>query len=156
MADFTSADPEIEPPGPKVPRLTTLFKKRQGPNLDTFPLQWAVPVSDTGGIWRVVVVFTDNTVDGSDQGRWIPLDLADDGSGTWRGTMDISGIETLTYVVQALDNHGNVSWLEYETTQLPASGVELRIPMPVDVVDFQLFADGFESGNVSMWSSSVP
>ena len=119
-------------------------------------LEWVVPVSDTGGIWRVVVVYTDNTVDGNDQGRWIPMDLADDGSGTWRGAMDIAGIETLTYVVQAVDNHGNVSWLEYETTQLPASGVDLGIPMPVDVSDSQLFADGFESGNVSMWSSSVP
>ena len=119
-------------------------------------VSWAVPVSDIGGIWRVVIVATDNTVDGNGQGRWLPVDLADDGTGTWRGSMEVSDIDMLTYLVQAVDNRGNVSWLEYETTHLPASGVDPSIPLPVDVMDTVIFADGFESGNTSRWSSAVP
>jgi len=138
---------------------------RQGPAFDPGPyggeyhqladgvVTWAVPVTDAGGIWRVVVVATDNTVDGSGQGRWAPYDLVNDGTGTWRGTLDMTGVTRLTYVVQAVDNRGNVSWLEYQTTELPASGVDTGLPLPVDVEDWLIFSDGFESGNASRWSS---
>lgn len=95
-------------------------------------VEWAVPVSDAAGVWRVVVVYNDGTVDGAGRGRWTPLELSDD-AGTWRGSVRVDGPSRLTYALQAVDRRGNVSWLEYETTDLPASGVPLDLPDPVDV-----------------------
>jgi len=120
-------------------------------------VEWAVPVSDEAGIWRVVVVYTDNSVDSLGRGAWVPLELADDGSGTWRGSLAFTDASLVTYVVQAVDNRGNVSWLEYESTKaLPASGIPLGIALPVDVVFGVLFADDFETGDTSRWSATVP
>ena len=65
---------------------------------------------------------------------WTPVELVDDGTGTFHGSAGLSGATRLTYVVQAVDNRGNVTWLDYVSTQLPASGVALGIPQPVDVL----------------------
>lgn len=121
---------------------------RTGPSLGTGPyhqvsdttITWAVPASDPAGVWRVLVVYNSNTVDGSSHGRWTPLDLTDDGSATFRGSADVVDTNRLTYVVQAVDHRGNVTWLDYVTTQLPASGVAHGIPQPVDVTFGRLTA----------------
>ncbi|MCP3912129.1 MAG: DUF11 domain-containing protein, partial [Actinomycetia bacterium] len=117
---------------------------RVGPQLEPGPfgddyhqviattVEWAVPATDDAGVWRVVVVYNDGSVDGEGRGRWTPVELADDG-GTWRGSVEVTGSSRLTYMIQAVDRRGNVTWLEYTTTELPASGVPLGLPDPVDV-----------------------
>ncbi len=113
-------------------------------------IQWAVPASDPAGVWRVVVVVNDNHVDALGQGRWTPIDLVDDGLGTFRGSFTAAGAGTVTYMLQAVDNRGNVSWLDFtvanaaplaqpllraaSSTGLPSSGVLPKIPLPIDVV----------------------
>jgi hypothetical protein len=102
------------------------------------------------------VVVNDNSVDASSRGRWTPVELANDGSGTWRGEFRATGAGTVTYVVEAVDNKGNVSWLDFTaaapaagasfaaarvaggaTTAAgggqPSSGVPLSVPRPIDV-----------------------
>jgi len=120
-------------------------------------LSWAVPASDTAGVWRVVVVYDVGAAsDGT--GSWEALELADDGTGTWRGSLAVPGIAQLTYFLQAVDNRGNVSWLDFEPLDLPASGVEPDLPLAIDVVlgaDGAIFSDDFESGDVLRWSSEV-
>ena len=37
-------------------------------------LTWSVPASDDGGVWRVVVVYNDNTTSDG-QGAWVPIEL---------------------------------------------------------------------------------
>lgn len=114
---------------------------RQGPLFGDGPyhevrgtgIEWAVPASDEAGVWRVVVVYTDETPDPSGRGSWRPLDLADDGDGVWRGRLQLAGEARLTYYLQAVDRRGNVSWLLYEPPEEPASGVEQGIPLPVEV-----------------------
>jgi len=119
-------------------------------------LWWEIPASDDAGVWRVVVVTTDNTVDYQDIGYWIPIELEDeDGDNSWTGSMDVGGIDRLTYVVQAVDNRGNVTWLDFVSTQPPASGVDPGLPLPVDVESPIIFADDFESGDESSWSGVV-
>jgi hypothetical protein len=124
-------------------------------------LRWEIPVSDEAGVWRVVVVATDNTVDSQGLGTWVPVELEDgNGDSRWTGAMEIGGTDRLTYVVQAVDNRGNVSWLDFVSTQPPASGVDPGLPLPIDVEaavdDSLIFADGFENGSESNWSSVVP
>jgi hypothetical protein len=124
---------------------------RKGPVLGTGPfggayhqvsgssIEWAVPVADVApngippaGIWRVVVVVNDNTVDESGEGVWTPIELTDD-NGTWRGSVAFGATPRVTYVIQAVDKRGNVTWLDYVTAQTPSSGVPLGIPEAVDV-----------------------
>jgi uncharacterized repeat protein (TIGR01451 family) len=129
---------------------------REGPELGEGPfggeyhresgpvVEWAVPVEDADGdedgepdgeVWRVVVVSTDNTVDGEGRGRWEPLELVDeDQDGTWTGSRTVVGSELLTYAIQAVDGRGNVSWLDFVTSELPKSGVDPEIPDAPDVL----------------------
>lgn len=97
-------------------------------------ISWTVPASDSAGVWRVLIVYNRNTVDGQGRGTWVPVELTHDGSGTFRGSAVITNTTRLTYVVQAVDNRGNVTWLDYVSTRLPSSGVDLGIPKPVDVL----------------------
>ncbi|HUP47767.1 MAG TPA: hypothetical protein VNA04_03155 [Thermoanaerobaculia bacterium] len=118
---------------------------RAGPSLDPGPyggqyhqvsdgsVEWAVPATDPAGVWRVVIVYTTNTVDGEGRGRWTALDLANDGAQTFHGSAGMSGVSRLTYVIQAVDNRGNITWLDYVSAQLPASGVPLGVPEAVEV-----------------------
>ena len=96
-------------------------------------IDWAVPVNDEAGVWRVVVVY-DPGPDGSGRGAWRPIELTADGSGTWRGSLTMAGITRLTYVLQAVDRRGNVAWLDFDTVDLPASGVPHDLPLPVEVI----------------------
>ncbi|MCP4664093.1 MAG: hypothetical protein GY856_52585, partial [bacterium] len=97
-------------------------------------ITWTVPATDEAGVWRVVVVVNDGTVDDRNRGTWEPLELRDeDGTGTWRGSLPVSGVSQLTYVVQAVDRRGNVTWLKYENVEMPASGVPLDLPLRVKV-----------------------
>ena len=118
---------------------------RTGPSLGSGPfggdyhqlsgstISWAVPATDSSGVWRVIVVYNMNTMDAQQRGTWTPLELANDGAGTWRGSLKVDAGTRLTYVVEAVDNRGNVSWLDYVSTQLPSSGTALGIPKPIDV-----------------------
>jgi uncharacterized repeat protein (TIGR01451 family) len=96
-------------------------------------IDWVVPASDEAGVWRVVVVY-DPGPEGDGQGAWRPVELTADGSGTWRGSLATAGISRLTYVLQAVDRHGNVSWLDFDTVDLPVSGVPHDLPLPVEVI----------------------
>jgi hypothetical protein len=119
--------------------------------LDGDTLTWSVPASDDGGVWRVVAVVNDNTADGG-QGSWVPTELEyDEGSGTWRGNRDITGVDRLTYVIQAVDTRGNVSWLDWNTQRLPSSNINHDVPDTVDVNIGLIFQDDFESGDDSKW-----
>jgi hypothetical protein len=114
---------------------------RSGPSLGAGPyhqisgpsVSWAVPATDPAGVWRVVVVYNRNTVDQQGRGVWNAIDLTDNGSGTFAGSANVAGATQLTYVVQAVDNRGNVTWLEYVTSDLPSSGVPLGVPNALDV-----------------------
>ncbi len=128
---------------------------RTGPSLGTGPyagkyheiagmlIRWAVPASDAAGVWRVLVVYDDNSVDLQGQGAWIPLELADDGTGTWRGSTGILPGMRMSYALQAVDQRGNVTWLDFQTAQLPASGVPLGIPQVVDATAPTIVVTGF-------------
>jgi len=111
-------------------------------------VNWAIPVTDGAGVWRVLVVYNDNTVDGQGRGRWVPLELTKSGATTtWTGSQaGFAPGASLTYVVQAVDLRGNVSWVEYNSVPaplstgvsldaltLPQSGVEYGIPLPIAV-----------------------
>src|SRR2546423_13160180 len=96
-------------------------------------ISWAVPATDSSGVWRVLVVYTTNTVDAQHRGTWTPLELTNDGSGTFRGNLNVAGGTRLTYVIEAVDNRGNVAWLDYVSAQLPSSGTALGVPKPIDV-----------------------
>lgn len=127
---------------------------RQGPRLGAPPfegafhrrvgssIEWSVPATDEAGVWRVVVVYDATPLSARD-GAWIPIDLSRDDDGTWRGGLSTIGFERLVYVIQAVDNRGNVSWLDFVATEmaaagtpdsgLPSSGVPLALPLPVEV-----------------------
>ena len=96
-------------------------------------VEWAVPVTDASDVWRVIALVTDERLDGTGVGRWTPIELADAGDGTFRGELRLDGAARLTYFLQAVDRRGNVSWLLFDGTDEPASGVEQGIPLPVEV-----------------------
>ncbi|MEM8932216.1 MAG: DUF11 domain-containing protein, partial [Acidobacteriota bacterium] len=88
-------------------------------------------------IWRVVVVWTDNTVDAEGRGRWQPLELVST-DGIFEGSVDAFGSTRLTYFVQAVDVRGNVSMGSVSNSVAagdpgPASGVVHELPELVEV-----------------------
>jgi hypothetical protein len=90
-------------------------------------ISWKVPVEDVSGVWRVVVVYNE-----TGQHQWVPLDLTfDKNSERWQGSLELHAV--LNYVVQAVDNRGNVSWLDYAPRVLPESGVSPEVPQVVEV-----------------------
>jgi uncharacterized repeat protein (TIGR01451 family) len=115
---------------------------RKGPTLGAGPhhvaagadVAFSVGATDPQGVWRVLVVWTDNTVDAQHVGRWQPLELEHDAaSQLWKGLVTVTQGSRLTYVVQAVDRRGNVSWAEFAGASPPASGVPLGLPSTVDV-----------------------
>ena len=118
---------------------------RSGPSLGTPPfsgsyhqvsgstISWAVRASASSGVWRVIIVYNTNSVDAQGRGSWRPLELSDDGTGMFRGSLSVDTGTRVTYVIEAVDNRGNVSWFDYVSADLPASGVALGVPNPVDV-----------------------
>jgi len=96
-------------------------------------ISWAVPATDSSGVWRVLVVYTTNAVDAQHRGTWTPLELTNNSTGIFHGNLKLDVGTRLTYVVEAIDNRGNVAWLDYVSAQLPSSGTALGVPKPVDV-----------------------
>ncbi|MCP4659695.1 MAG: hypothetical protein GY856_30195, partial [bacterium] len=133
---------------------------RTGPEFGTGPyhqflgttVQWAVEMYEAETeVWRVVVVYDDGTLDAQGRHLWIPVELEDDGTGVWQGSVPTPSFEHFTYFLQAVDHHGNVSWVLYVPEEEPSSGASLDLPLPVEVDAF-LFADDFETGDCSRWS----
>ncbi|MCP4664589.1 MAG: DUF11 domain-containing protein [bacterium] len=90
-------------------------------------IHWTVPASDASGVWRVVVVYDDAA-----ESRWVPVELTEADDGTWTGSDWVDDVERLTYFLQAVDRRGNVTWLEYEPPNPPASGISPEIPLPLE------------------------
>ncbi len=114
---------------------------RRGPEFDAGPhhqvlgasVHWSVAVDDPAGVWRVLVVWDDDRPSGSYDGRWRPLELDYDAvSERWTGSLAVPGRDRITYVLQAVDVRGNVSW-EQIAMPLPDSGVPLGLAHAVDV-----------------------
>lgn len=104
-------------------------------------LSWQIPVTDDAGVWRVVVVYDIRSATEVQDGEWQHLELTYDATlGAWTGEQTFSHGQQVTYVIQAVDNRGNVSWLRHQqanTTNLGAaensSGVDPRHPETVPV-----------------------
>ncbi len=103
---------------------------RQGPTFgDAEPhtlsgttLHWSVDVQDDTGVWRVVVVWDDEPA-----ARWRSLELTYDAvTDRWLGSLPAAGRGELTYMLQAVDNRGNVAWKELDS-ETPPSGVPLGL-----------------------------
>src|SRR5262249_39312364 len=86
--------------------------------VDQNTVTWDVPVKDDSGVWRVVVVYNE-----SGKNEWRALELEQKNATEWQGTAVFKGSPRLDYVVQAVDNSGNVSWLDFVPVHPPASGV---------------------------------
>jgi hypothetical protein len=110
-------------------------------------LNFAVPASDAAGVWRVLVVVNDNSTTVG-QGQWVPVELQDAGGGVWTGSR-VATSTRMTYVIQAVDRRGNVTWVEYQGAALPASGVPLGIPLPV-MVDVAAAGSSLSIDDVSL------
>jgi hypothetical protein len=95
-------------------------------------ITWAIHVTDDSDVWRVLVVVNDNVVDTQGRGSWVPVELAFDGA-QWTGSHALVGSTQATYVVQAVDRRGNVSWATFTAVHEPSSGVPLGVPLPTDV-----------------------
>ena len=135
--DTQTAGNDCDRSGPSI-RPGTFGGLYHQANSDT--IQWSVPVNDASGVWRVIVVYNDNSVDAQGRGHWTPLELTDstpaqpiNADHIFTGSVTISGSALVTYVLQSVDNRGNVTWLDYVAARLPASGVKLGIPQAVDV-----------------------
>lgn len=77
-------------------------------------LSWQVPVTDEAGVWRVVVVYDVQRDSEPQDGEWQHLELTHDPvSQSWVGERSFASGQTVTYVIQAVDNRGNVSWLRH-------------------------------------------
>ncbi len=109
---------------------------RDGPEFGSEPfhelrgatLHWSVPVTDASGMWRVVAVWDDEASE-----RWRPVELQYDAiSGTWTGSLPVAGAEQITYVLQAVDERGNVTWKELVVPP-PPSGIPLDLPDTIEV-----------------------
>ncbi|MEM8931697.1 MAG: hypothetical protein AAGE94_11020 [Acidobacteriota bacterium] len=101
-------------------------------------IAWTVHPIQTGeidDIWRVVVVWNDNSVDAQGRGRWQPVELELNASGdAFEGSLDVFGSQKLSYFVQAVDHRGNVSLiLADDPDSEPTSGVTHKLPEIVEV-----------------------
>ncbi|MEM8932025.1 MAG: hypothetical protein AAGE94_12675 [Acidobacteriota bacterium] len=102
-------------------------------------ITWTVRrhVDENEPIWRVVVLWTDNTVDAEGRGRWQPVEL-EAVDGVFSGSLDVFGASRLTYFVQAVDTRGNVSQVSLPSTdpsdgREPGSGVTHELPHLAEV-----------------------
>ena len=103
--DFT--EPIITDPGPSPAVLHTL---------SGLTANFSVQASDASGIYRVVVAYTDYTSGTS--GEWKSFDLTNTGS-AWVGSLTLK--KSITYLVQAVDNAGNVGCLRLDGQDLDAN-----------------------------------
>jgi parallel beta-helix repeat protein len=80
-----------------TPTITSVSSAANGNATDI-----TVGCTDTSGIYKVVIAHT------ADDGRWRSTDLAwDTGLGVWKGSIPIT--TSIEYLVQAVDNAGNVA-----------------------------------------------
>ena len=83
------------------------------------------------------MVTNDGLVDAEGRGSWVPLELSyEAASGRWVGSRTFAtttATTRMTYVVQAVDKRGNVTWLEYQPASMPASGVAPGLAAVYDV-----------------------
>jgi hypothetical protein len=105
---------------------------------DIGTLHWHVPVNEAGGggVWRVVVVWDDELPDGEGLHHWTPEELAyDAASDRWTGDLFVgNGVSRITYYVQAVDERGNVSALDFDPwnpSQSQPTGVSFPIEVPL-------------------------
>lgn len=117
---------------------------RDGPDLGTASsyhevlgtsVRWTVPASDPSGVWRVVVIVDDGTVDAEGRGTWVAVELADDEEdGVWTGVYETAGAAQLSYFLQAVDQRGNVRWRLFEppADQGPSSGIPADLPLAME------------------------
>ncbi|MEM7352669.1 MAG: kelch repeat-containing protein, partial [Acidobacteriota bacterium] len=110
--------------------------------IDGGTVHWTIKVRDEAGpedVWRVVVVYTDGSLDEQNRGAWVPVELSEDPlqPGTWIGSDAMRDTNRITYLVQAVDRRGNVSWLdplpECSSSTPPNSGIGLGLPVDTDV-----------------------
>ncbi len=118
-----------------------------------------VPVTDAGeGIYKVFVTYTQD-VDGAGDGAWLTVELAPAAGDRYAGTIEVE--RTAYYLVQAVDWAGNVGTVTVSGDDVDDAGMpigstfELPRLFPILIEDTPLFADGFESGDASAWSSTT-
>jgi hypothetical protein len=103
-------------------------------------VSFQAPVSDTAAVWR-------GGHNDPDARAWLPVELTEDPPGrAVAGSLDASDLARVVYVIQAVDTRGNVTWLEYQVSEpeeMPSSGVEKEIPLPVEIgsVDLAVTVD---------------
>lgn len=109
--------------------------------VDGSQVKWKIPLRDLvdgtpeiDEVWRALVVVNDDSLNPFSRGSWDELELSDeDGDGVWEGQSAFPGAERITYLLQAVDRKGNVSWLEFIEDTLPSSGIPTDLPEPTDV-----------------------
>ncbi len=111
--------------GPALTEGGGLFTGGAYHNVTGQTVEWAVP-GLPADVWRVVVVYNDEA-----NSVWEPLELVKDGGGVWRGSKTFTGATRVGYLLQAVDNRGNVGRLLFRDT-LPNSGIERQFPLVVD------------------------
>lgn len=109
------------------PELTSGFGSGAYHQIVGSSVEWAVQATDIAAdVWRVVAV-----VD-LEQGRWEPLELTRENDGIWRGSLSLPTGGALTYVLQAVDTRGNVTWVEWMPEDDPI-GMDLHLADTIDV-----------------------
>lgn len=83
--------------------------------MDGLTARFAVTATDASGVYRVLISYNDY------QGSWQSLDLSyNAGSGHWEGSLALK--RDIAYIVQAVDNAGNVSTLTLTGPDLDSNG----------------------------------
>ena len=123
-----------------------------------------VPVTDAGeGIFKVFVTLTQD-VDGEGDGAWQTFELTPTGPDQYGGSLEI--VRNAYYLVQAVDWAGNIGTVRITGDDVGADGLPIgskydlpqlfTAELPRDPGEPPMFADGFETGDTSGWSSENP
>ncbi|MEM7350478.1 MAG: hypothetical protein AAF657_06705 [Acidobacteriota bacterium] len=134
------------------------YHQAQGPIIEwRVDAKGAVDPADPDEIWRVVVVHDLRQASTVSDGDWQAVELSPDNNGIWTASLSVTDIwpdplttndaPILRYVIQAVDRRGNVSWLEFEPTQVPQSGVPSSLARVIET--------GFDRGNADLAISLV-
>jgi len=87
-------------------------------SLSGLTASFQVTAADASGIYRVLIIYDDTRTN-----SWKNLDLAyNSGSGKWEGSLLLKG--NIEYLVQAVDNNGNVGTLLETAEDLSGIGAE--------------------------------
>lgn len=115
--DTEQSDNNCDREGPTLPR-------HRVDRVEDRKVFFEVDIPDAD-VWRVIVVWTGGPVDG--RGVWSPLELEKGENDTWYGSVRPNSSQ-LIYMLQAVDNKGNVSIQRYQAINQPDSGISLDIP----------------------------